>query len=192
MVLPGAPLLPHAALPLFIFEERYRLMLAHSLARDRMFCLAHMKPGVVEAAGAEDFFAVAGLGLVRACVANPDGTSHLILQGLARVEFAAFPQTQPFRIARLRVLESKGGESVEAVALGAKLLEICRALKDAGRKIPPAIEEYLPHLSSPDVLSDVVANALVRDPFERQRLMEQPAVSERLRALIRHLGPAAP
>ena len=42
-------------LPLFIFEPRYRAMLAHCLEQNRMFCVALMKPGVTEAAGPDDF-----------------------------------------------------------------------------------------------------------------------------------------
>lgn len=188
MILPGVPLLPNAPLPLFIFEERYRLMLAHSLERDRMFCVALMKPGVTDAVSADDFFAVAGLGLIRACVGNPDGTSHLILQGLARVEFTSFAQEFPFRIARIRVLQSKDSETVQAVALGAKVLEICRSLKSAGHKTPPALDEYLPHLSNPGILADVVANALIEDPLQRQRVLEELVVSDRLRVMIRYLS----
>jgi Lon protease-like protein len=37
MPLPGAVLFPHALLPLYIFEDRYRDMLEHALQRDRMF-----------------------------------------------------------------------------------------------------------------------------------------------------------
>ena len=37
MPLPGAVLFPHALLPLYIFEPRYRKMLEHALQRDRMF-----------------------------------------------------------------------------------------------------------------------------------------------------------
>jgi len=45
MPLPGAVLFPHALLPLYIFEPRYREMLAHALAHERMFCVALLRPG---------------------------------------------------------------------------------------------------------------------------------------------------
>ena len=38
-------LLPHGLLPLFIFEPRYRNMLAHALNHDRCFCVATKLPG---------------------------------------------------------------------------------------------------------------------------------------------------
>src|SRR5882757_9451652 len=85
MVLPGAQLFPQVPLPLFIFEPRYREMLTWSLQQDRMFCIASMKLGISEARTTDDFHHIVGLGLVRACVGHDDGTSHLILQGLARM-----------------------------------------------------------------------------------------------------------
>ena len=39
MPLPGAVLFPHALLPLYIFEPRYRKMLEHALQQHRIFCV---------------------------------------------------------------------------------------------------------------------------------------------------------
>ena len=44
MPLPGALLFPHALLPLYIFEPRYRDMLEHALSHHRMFSVALLKP----------------------------------------------------------------------------------------------------------------------------------------------------
>src|SRR5919199_638169 len=85
MPLPGALLFPHALLPIYIFEPRYREMLRFALSHDRMFCIALLRPGRNEWNNADDFFDVAGIGLIRACVGRVDGTSNLILQGLQRV-----------------------------------------------------------------------------------------------------------
>ena len=82
MTLPNATLFPQALLPLYIFEPRYRQMLADALHSNRMFSVAMQKPGSTR----ETPSPVAGLGLIRVSVGHRDGTSHLILQGLARVE----------------------------------------------------------------------------------------------------------
>ena len=82
MTLPNATLFPQALLPLYIFEPRYRQMLADALHSHRMFSVAMQKPGSKR----ESPLTVAGLGLIRVSVGHRDGTSHLILQGLARVE----------------------------------------------------------------------------------------------------------
>src|SRR5438309_5626404 len=85
MPLPGALLFPHALLPLYLFEPRYRQMLQHALGHHRMFCVALLKPHCADWRSPVDFFHTAGIGLIRACVERGDGTSNLILQGLERV-----------------------------------------------------------------------------------------------------------
>ena len=82
MTLPNATLFPQALLPLYIFEPRYRQMLADALHTNRMFSVAMQRPGDSR----EIPSPVAGLGLIRVSVGHRDGTSHLILQGIARVE----------------------------------------------------------------------------------------------------------
>src|SRR5438477_8408043 len=124
MPLPGALLFPHALLPLHIFEPRYQEMLKHALREHRMFSVALIKPQRSQWKSTEDFFHIAGVGLIRACVGRGDGTSNLILQGLRRVRLSAFAQSAPFPIARIEPLESKSAPSVESDALGAKVLEL--------------------------------------------------------------------
>ena len=99
MALSNAVLFPHSLLPLHIFEPRYRDLLAHSLDGDRMFSVALMKRGIDEAAGIDDLCPVAGVGLIRACVGNENGTSNLVLQGLARVRLVDWTQEKSFRVA---------------------------------------------------------------------------------------------
>src|SRR5438067_13844768 len=99
MPLPGAILFPHALLPLYIFEPRYRQMLAHALAHERMFCVALLRPERTELKDEEDSFDVATIGLIRACVGCGYGTSILILQRLQRLRFIPFLQLNPFTIA---------------------------------------------------------------------------------------------
>jgi hypothetical protein len=88
MPLPGALLFPRALLPLYIFEPRYRAMLEYALKHHRMFSVALIKPVHADWQSPDDFFEIAGVGLIRACVGRGDGTSNLILQGLERVRSA--------------------------------------------------------------------------------------------------------
>src|SRR5215467_13719470 len=118
MPLPGAVLFPHALLPLYIFEPRYREMLEHALKRDRMFSVALIKPSCPEWHAPEDFFHFATVGLIRACVGRGDGTSNLVLQGLHRVRFTSFEQETPFPVAKIDLVESSDDETtVESEAL---------------------------------------------------------------------------
>ena len=188
MPLPGALLFPHALLPLYIFEPRYRQMLKHALGHHRMFCVALLKPHCADWQSPADFFQTAGVGLIRACVERSDGTSNLILQGLERVRFADFEQEAPFPIATIERVESASDFSVETDALATKVLELYFNVKaDGPRQLPPKVDRYLSDLSDPAMLADLVASTFVSDPLRRQRVLEELSVNQRLRLVIQYL-----
>jgi Lon protease-like protein len=188
MPLPGALLFPHALLPLYIFEPRYRQMLKHALCHHRMFCVALIKPHCAEWQSSADFFHTVGVGLIRACVSRGDGTSNLILQGLERVQLTDFEKEAPFPIATIERLESDSDYSVETDALAAKVLELYSNVKtDGPRQLPPKVHRYLSDLSDPEMLADLVASTFVSDPLRRQRVLEELSVNQRLRFVIQYL-----
>jgi len=188
MPLPGALLFPHALLPLYIFEPRYRDMLEHALSHHRMFSVALLKPQRTQWQSPDDFFHIAGVGLIRACVDRGDGTSNLILQGLERVRFTGFEQETPFPIATIDPLESESLSSVETEALAAKVLELYSKLKGDGRQLSAKVDRYLSDLGDPEMLADLVASTFVTDALRRQRVLEELSVNQRLRLLIQYLG----
>jgi ATP-dependent Lon protease len=187
MPLPGALLFPHALLPLYIFELRYRQMLKHALAHHRMFCVALIKPHCAEWQSPADFFHTAGVGLIRACVERSDGTSNLILQGLQRVRFASFEQETPFPVARIELVESPEATTVETEALGEKVLELYANLKSDGRQLPQKVHRYLSQLHDPEMLADLIGSTFIHDPLRRQRVLEEFSLNQRLRLLIKYL-----
>src|SRR3989442_10752297 len=94
MTLPSATLFPQALLPLYIFEPRYRKMLADTLKTERMFSVAMQKPG----RSRETPCIVAGLGLIRVSGDHHDGESHFIFQGDFRGETRGTGQYKTYRI----------------------------------------------------------------------------------------------
>jgi ATP-dependent Lon protease len=187
MPLPGAVLFPHALLPLYIFELRYRKMLEHALQRHRIFCVTLVKPSCPNWYALEDFFHRATAGLIRACVERSDGTSNLILQGLQRVRFTSFEQEKPFPIATIDAVESREPTTVETEALGAKVVELYGSLKHSRRQLPAKLHQYLSELRDLEMLADLMGSTFVNDPLRRQHLLEERSLNQRLRLLIRYL-----
>jgi Lon protease-like protein len=187
MVLPGAVLLPNGIMPLRIFEPRYRAMLEWALEHDRMFCIALMKPGISEAVTEDQFFHTAGIGLVSASVTQADGTSNLMLQGLARARFTGFTRLKPFRIAQIEVLPSSTGDAGEADALAADLRRLCSLIRMNGSPLPEPFQEMLGKITDPSTLADATAHSLIGNATERQALLEELDATARLRTIIRLL-----
>ncbi len=107
MTLSNVAFFPQALMPLHIFEPRYRQMLKDVLSTNRLFAVAGLNPAPT---GERDRFEpphrVASVGIVRACQKNENGTSNLLLQGLARVEVMEILADEPYRRIRIRALAS--------------------------------------------------------------------------------------
>ncbi len=187
MVLPQATLFTRALLPLYIFEARYRAMLSSALESNRMFCVAMMRPGVSEAFTEEDFFHVSGLGLIRACVESPDGTSRLVLQGLARVQLVEFVQEKPFRIAQIRELHSTRESPEDLEPLFDLVLEKTKALQQQVSGTDSSMDENLSKLRDPEAFTDLIAHSFISDPLKRQELLEELNVRHRLNLLLNYI-----
>jgi ATP-dependent Lon protease len=203
MTLPNATLFPQAFLPLYIFEPRYRQMLADALHSDRMFSVAMQKPGSKR----EIPSLVAGLGLIRVSVGHRDGTSHLILQGLARVELEEAVRDKPYRIQRIRPLKTPPCDNVTVDALVGKLREllvdrinlgltfpfpVMAPAKSESNPAPPSfspkeIMHYLDSVTDPEQAVDMVSCAVLPGGVERQAILEIVDVEARVRRLIHFL-----
>jgi ATP-dependent Lon protease len=204
MTLPNATLFPQALLPLYIFEPRYRQMLADALHSNRMFSVAMQRPGNSRETPAP----IAGLGLIRVSVGHSDGTSHLILQGLARVELKEAVRYKPYRIQRIRPLETPPCDNVKVDALVAKVRELLEERIHLGLPFPfpvmspekgskenstspsfspKEILSYLDSITDPEQAADLVSCAVLPGAVERQTILETVDVEARLRRLIHFL-----
>jgi ATP-dependent Lon protease len=203
MTLPTTTLFPQALLPLYIFEPRYRQMLADALHSNRMFSVAMQKPGTTR----ESPSPVAGLGLIRVSVGHRDGTSHLILQGLARVELEEAVKYKPYRVQRIKPLRAPPCDNVKVDALVAKLRELLQERIQLGLPFPfpvmspgqteggstppsfspPEILNYLDSITDPEQAADLVSCAVLPGAADRQTILETVDVEVRLRRLIQFL-----
>ena len=207
MTLPNAILFPQALLPLYIFEPRYRQMLSDALDTHRMFSVAMRKPGPRNTP-----HTVAGLGLIRASVSNKDGTSYLILQGVARVELAESIRYKPYRVNRIRLLHTCGSRTSTVDALTEKVMELVKERLDQGFEVPvqvlkhlrklghlgsnklapmhslKQVIEYLTELDDPDHLADLISCTLLPKATQRQAILEVTDLEERLSRLARFLA----
>lgn len=135
---------------------------------------------------------VGGLGLIRSCVQQSDGTSTLILQGLARIRLDQLVQVHPYLIASPKPVEETTSpppsETVVREALVAKILEYLEKVeipKEAGLE---EMKKFLRHLEDHHALVDLIAGCFLRDPASQQKILETESLTDRLRILCRKIS----
>lgn len=170
--LPSVVLLPGGALPLHIFEPRYRAMVADALASDRVFAMAQLD--------GDGLSPVVCAGTIAEHEALPDGRSYLVLTGVCRARIdRELPRTQAYREVLAEVLPDAPFAGPEETGLRAALLELmARVPNDAGQRLAQATAG-----AAGGALADIVASALIAEPQQRYALLCELDVRARLAAV---------
>ena len=185
MPLPNAILFPRVLLPLYIFEPRYKMMLADCLKGERMFAVALLRKGWEKEGHNPTPHPIAGIGVIRTCVARPDGSANVILEGVARVRVTEYMKLRPYRVARVQSLES----SEDAVQTNREPLmkvvtQLAKARARLGAELPKSVLTALRSVKNADYLSDLVSYTLLDDYYDKQTMLETLDTDERLEKLV--------
>ena len=184
MSLPNAILFPRVLLPLYIFEPRYRQMLADCLNGDRMFAVALLRKGWEKEGNNPTPHPIAGVGVIRMCVVRPNGSANLILEGVSRVRVTEYVKLRPYRVARVEPLSSVAKAAApERKPLLKRVAQLAQARARLGTGLPKSVLTALRSVKSADYLSDLVSYTLLDDYYEKQSMLEILDTNERLEKL---------
>jgi ATP-dependent Lon protease len=184
-------LFPGVPLPLHIFEERYRRMLADVRASNNLFGLSYFDPNV----GPGERPPAGHVGCATEVVesqALPDGRSNILTLGLVRYRVAEYVEGgEPYLVARVEFFEDEGSDSSllakradEVTEMFMRIARAMRAINDERGSLPE-----LPR-DDPERLSFLVAAVVEMDAGDKQQLLELRSTTERLRRLYTLLSQA--
>ena len=192
ILLPDTVLFPHGALPLHIFEPRYRQMLSDSLQGDCLFCVGNLL-GEERPAYDECVAPIGTIGLIRSSQEKDDGTSDLLLHGVFRVRFLSWPGGEKdYPLARIEpVIHTTLTASEEKEDSQALRDAVNQALSQFPDDVIAQVNTLLDRTDNAATLSDAVAQQFVHDPNLRQTLLDTANVRKRISHLIRFLKNAS-
>lgn len=177
--------LPGDGLPLHIFEERYRVLMADLLRLKAEgltprfgICLFH-----------EDRLFSAGTAALLDQVLQryPDGRLDVLVHGVRRFHVLELRQDRPYREARIEFFDDEAGEPGPGPAVVQRVQSLCETyagLVDLGSASTLALPDQ--------ALSFRIAGQVITDVLTRQSLLERTRESERLGYLIEYFERAIP
>ncbi|HYE13392.1 MAG TPA: LON peptidase substrate-binding domain-containing protein [Pyrinomonadaceae bacterium] len=177
-------LFPGVPLPLHIFEERYRRMLADVRVSNNLFGLSYFDPN----SGEGERPTVGHVGCATEVVEAqqlPDGRSNILTLGLVRYRLAEYVERgDPYLVGRVEFFEddeedprllAKRAREVTEVFM--RIARAMRAISDERGQLPELPE------GEPERLSFLVAAVVEMDAEAKQQLLELHSTTERLRRL---------
>ena len=180
--LPHVVLFPDAALPLHIFEPRYREMVRDSLESDRTIGLAMLKEGRTSDEGASPIHAIGGAGEILDSERLEDGRYNILVRGSFRYRILG-EDSEPgtaYRVANVEPLESLPFATDEEAARVAELARSLFAVLQPEVELPPLPEGEI----EPERLASELALRLRYEPTELQGLLETNSLPSRFTTLL--------
>ena len=182
--LDGALLLPHAQLPLQVFEPRYVAMVDDVMAAERIIGMVQTRPGGdPERPGLQP---IGCAGKITTFSETNDGRYLITLTGLSRFRIREELTIQtPYRQTRVDFmpfetdLEPPHGEDD-----GFDRMKLLAALKGYLERRSLDVDWETAKAAPAEALVNSLAMALPFDPAEKQALLEAPRLNERREALV--------
>jgi Lon protease-like protein len=174
----GVVLFPGMALPLHVFEPRYRQMTRNALDSHRCISVVHVPDRRADLRGNPPLCRVAGVGTIVEHEELPDGRFNLLLVGRARVRLEELPFVEPYRRARARIVECTDAE-VGPPDIAA-LRSAISSFSKVARRLDPSFDPTIPDDLPLSAFADACAARLLLDAAQRQRVLEAPCVAERV------------
>jgi len=182
-------LLPHATIPLHIFEERYKMMTADALDSHGLIAMATYAPDAEQAA---DLFGPAirehvCLGYIVRHQTLDEGRYNILLQGLCRARVRKEVYHEPYRLAFLEPTEAEAPMEIDLdrhrERLESLLSDPCLQQLASVNSIQNWLSNEIPTAA----LIDLAILTICSDVDQRYRMLAEPDVTERAAWLERHL-----
>ncbi len=172
--LPDVSLFPEVTRPFFIFEPRYREMLADALEGDRVIGMVALQPGYEEDyEGRPPVFSVGCAGVITRAARNEDGTWFVELAGTTRFRIVGEDASRPYRLALVEPLpEARDDDRLATIRL----------------QIDEWLAEPSPEAVTDEQVVNVVAGSVGETPEDRQALLEMDGPVARGEAVLAWLA----
>jgi Lon protease-like protein len=188
----GTVLFPHAALPLHLFEERYRALAETCLRGDGRFGVVLIERGF-EVGGGDQRFGVGTVARIVEAARTPDGRYLLATVGTERLRVKKWLDDDPFPRAEIdvlgepkRVADDAGARRDDVQRLLGRVLAMSAELGDRTAPVDAAALDGDPVKAS----YEAAARAPI-GPLDAQRLLELDDPGERFAKLEAMLTDAA-
>ncbi|MBN1567493.1 MAG: LON peptidase substrate-binding domain-containing protein [Acidobacteria bacterium] len=184
--LPNVVLFPKTPMPLYIFEERYRIMVKEAIAGNRELVIALLRgnaeTGHTNVSAVHD---IACLGKIETYEELKDGKYNIVVIGMHRVRIVREIQHSPYRLVEVEKLEEKVSDerSNEVIdrqnhlgSLFARFTELATGVKQQAWELMPQLDF--------ESLVNMVAMTLNLAIEQKQELLEIDETAQRCEMLI--------
>ncbi len=183
MPLRNTVVFPHQVIPLAVGREKSLNLLEGLDEEDRVIGLVAQKDGRVEDPTLEDLYTWGTAAMILKKFKMPDGSEQLIVQGMYRFRLLNLLQTEPYFRGSVIQIEDDYQPSVEVEALVNNIKNVFQKIVEHTPYLTNEHRLMILNTEDPSKLADLVASQINFNVAEKQQVLEQASVVERLKSV---------
>ncbi|KRQ08143.1 endopeptidase La [Bradyrhizobium manausense] len=181
-------LFPGAIAPIAIARPKSIAAAQQALREQRPVGIVLQRSPEIDEPGPDDLYKVATIANIVRYITAPDGTHHIVCQGVQRARILDFLPGTPFLAARFQQIPEPTTTSPEiearALNLQRQAIEAIELLPQA----PPELVAMFQGTSAPGALADLATSFMDIKPQDKQEVLETIDLSLRVEKVSKHLA----
>ena len=178
---------PGMIVPLFVGRDKSIRALEDVMADDKQIMLVAQRDGDLDDPSEEDVYDIGTVGTILQLLKLPDGTVKVLVEGLRRAKLVDFVPNESFFQASVIGIEEEDLDSPDLASLSKTVVGQFDNYVKMNRKIPQEVQNVIREIDDPQKLADTVAGHLNIQISEKQALLENVSVAERLENVLGHM-----
>jgi ATP-dependent Lon protease len=181
-------LFPGAIGPIAIARPKSIAAAQQALREQRPIGIVLQRSPETEEPGPDDLYRVATIANIVRYITAPDGTHHIVCQGVQRARILDFLPGTPFPAARIQQIPEPTTSSPE---IEARALNLQRQAIEATELLPQAPQELVAMFQSttaPGALADLATSFMDIKPQDKQEVLETIDLTLRVEKVSKHLA----
>ncbi|AHY53228.1 endopeptidase La [Bradyrhizobium japonicum] len=181
-------LFPGAIAPIAIGRAKSIAAAQQALREQRPVGIVLQRSPEIEEPGPDDLYRVATIANIVRYITAPDGTHHIVCQGVQRARILDFLPGAPFLAARFQQIPEPTTSSPEiearALNLQRQAIEAIELLPQA----PPELVAMFQSTTAPGALADLATSFMDIKPQDKQEVLETIDLALRVEKVSKHLA----
>ncbi|MEP3072330.1 endopeptidase La [Maricaulis sp.] len=175
---------PHMIVPLFVGREKSVKALEEVMKADKQILLATQRNAADDEPAPDAIHRTGVVASVLQLLKLPDGTVKVLVEGGVRVEITGYTPREDYYEAVCEPVAEDSGDESELEALMRTVAAKFEDYVKLNKKVPPEALASLSQIQEPGKLADSISAHLAVKIDEKQSLLEEPDVANRLERVL--------
>ncbi|MCP4726198.1 MAG: endopeptidase La [bacterium] len=188
LILDDVVIFPNIVMPLTFTEEPDLKLINDTAVGSKIVGVFSKKIGKDGETVSDDIFPIGTAATILKLFRMPDESLRIIVQGLQRIKLEEMMQSVPYLKARIEVQENEYNQNIKTEALYKNIIETFKKIVQINQAVPEEIVTAVMNIKEPAVLADFIASNLDIRQSDRQEILKEINIEQRLNNLSSIMG----